>query len=277
MTDKEIEEEIFKALVSGDAKLVPASELGYDEEYIISQNIEKINDALYESYCAMCHAIEEMPDKSIESYLPVESLDENYLSCTGQYGMLKWYSMSIFFDKRLHTIDNEKQLYNEHHDDTAGDDLLDGPSEHLAIAINNTPELINILRNPFVIYCSTLFGEDEYIYIENQMNLETSLKNFVGNDIFSDTLLKYSDNNEIIITNKETIKSKDVVIPFLICCQKSLQILAKASKVIMENGANTVVLIFATRLVPSKDGREVMDLPSGHTIASFGPRFTINL
>ena len=34
MTDKEIEEEIFKALVSGDAKLVPASELGYDEEYI---------------------------------------------------------------------------------------------------------------------------------------------------------------------------------------------------------------------------------------------------
>ena len=53
MTDKEIEEEIFKALVSGDAKLVPASELGYDEEYIISQNIEKINDALYESYCAM--------------------------------------------------------------------------------------------------------------------------------------------------------------------------------------------------------------------------------
>ena len=169
--------------------------------------------------------------------------------------------MSIFFDKRLHTIDNEKQLYNEHHDDTAGDDLLDGPSEHLAIAINNTPELINILRNPFVIDCSTLFGEDEYIDIENQMNLETSLKNFVGNDIFSDTLLKYSDNNEIII----------------ICCQKSLQILAKASKVIMENGANTVVLIFATRLVPSKDGREVMDLPSGHTIASFGPRVTINL
>ena len=110
------------------------------------------------------------------------------------------------FDKRLHTIDNEKQLYNEHHDDTAGDDLLDGPSEHLAIAINNTPELINILRNPFVIYCSTLFGEDEYIDIENQMNLETSLKNFVGNDIFSDTLLKYSDNNEIIITNKRNNK-----------------------------------------------------------------------
>lgn len=225
----------------------------------------------------MCHGIKEIPEKSIESYRPVDYLDEDYLSCTGQYGMLKWYSMSVFFDKRLHTIDNEKQLYNEHHDDTAGDDLLEGPSEHLAIAINNTPELINILRNPFVIDCSTLFWEDEYIDIENQMNLETSLKNFVGNNIFSDTSLKYSDNNEIIITNKETIKSKDVVIPFLICCQKSLQILAKASKVIMENGANTVVLIFATRLVPAKDGREVNNLPSGHTIASFAPRFFINL
>lgn len=276
MTDKEIEEEIFKALVNGDAKLVPASELRCDEEDIINQNIEKINDASYESYCAMCHAIEEIPNKSIESYLPVESLNENYLSCTGQYGMLKWYSMSIFFDKSLHTIDGEKQSYNEHHDKTAGDELLDGPSEHLAIAINNTPELINILRNPFVIDCSALFWEDDSIDIGNQMNLETSLKHFVGNEIFSDTSLKYSDNNEIIITNKETIKSKDVVIPFLICSQKSLQILAKASKVIIENGANTVILIFATRLVPSKDGREVKNLPSGHAIASFGPRFSIS-
>lgn len=276
MTDKEIEDEIFKALMNGEAKLVPASEQGDNVEEILNQNIEKNYDESYESYRAMCHGIKEIPDKSIESYRPVDYLDEDYLSCTGQYGMLKWYSMSVFFDKRLHTIDNEKQLYNEHHDDTAGDDLLEGPSEHLAIAINNTPELINILRNPFVIDCSTLFWEDEYIDIENQMNLETSLKNFVDNNIFSDTSLKYSDNNEIIITNKETIKSKDVVIPFLICCQKSLQILAKASKVIMENGANTVVLIFATRLVPSKDGREVMDLPSGHNIASFGPRFTIN-
>lgn len=277
MTDKEIEDEIFKALMNGEAKLVPASEQGDNVEEILNQNIEKIYDESYESYRAMCHGIKEIPEKSIESYRPVDYLDEDYLSCTGQYGMLKWYSMSVFFDKRLHTIDNEKQLYNEHHDDTAGDDLLEGPSEHLAIAINNTPELINILRNPFVIDCSTLFWEDEYIDIENQMNLETSLKNFVGNNIFSDTSLKYSDNNEIIITNKETIKSKDVVIPFLICCQKSLQILAKASKVIMENGANTVVLIFATRLVPAKDGREVNNLPSGHTIASFAPRFFINL
>lgn len=277
MTDKEIEDEIFKALMNGEAKLVPASEQGDNVEEILNQNIEKIYDESYESYRAMCHGIKEIPEKSIESYRPVDYLDEDYLSCTGQYGMLKWYSMSVFFDKRLHTIDNEKQLYNEHHDDTAGDDLLEGPSEHLAIAINNTPELINILRNPFVIDCSTLFWEDEYIDIENQMNLETSLKNFVGNNIFSDTSLKYSDNNEIIITNKETIKSKDVVIPFLICCQKSLQILAKASKVIMENGANTVVLIFATRLVPAKDGREVNNLPSLHTIASFAPRFFINL
>lgn len=109
------------------------------------------------------------------------------------------------------------------------------------------------------------------------MALEASLKHFVGNNISSETSLKYNDNKEIIITNKEMVKSKDVVIPFLICTQKSLQILAKASKIIMGNGANTVVLIFATRLVPAKDGREVNNLPSGHTIASFAPRFFINL
>lgn len=277
MTDKEMEEEIFKALVNGDAKLVPASELGYDEEEIMNQNIGQINDALYESYCAMCHAIKEKPDDFIESYLQVEYLDEDLFSCTGQYGMLKWYSMSVFFDKRLHTIDDEKQSYNEHHDETAGDDLLEGPSEHLAIAINNTPELINLLRNPLVIDCCTLFWEDNSIDIENQMALEASLKQFVGNNISSETSLKYNDNKEIIITNKEMVKSKDVVIPFLICTQKSLQILAKASKIIMGNGANTVVLIFATRLVPAKDGREVNNLPPGHTIASFAPRFFINL
>lgn len=277
MTDEELEDEIFKALMNGDAKLIPASELGIDESVFQNeQNVRKMHDALYDSYCAMCHSITEVPDKAIERYLPVDSLDKDVLSCSGQYGMLKWYSMTLFFDESIHKMDAQKQSYNDYHDETAGDEFFEGPREHLAKAINNNGDFINLLRNPFVVNSSELIVDDS-IDIINQMYLETSLKNFMGNDIFSDTSLKYNDRNGIFVTNKETIKSKDVVIPYLICNQKSLQTLAKAAKVIMECGANCVALLFVTRLVPSKDGKEVPNLSEGHAIASFAPRFGVNL
>ncbi len=276
MTDKEIEDEIFKALINGDAQLTPASELGLDEDAILDMNADKILDGLYESYCAMCQFIEEEPNNCIEKYEPANSLlAKDILAGNGQYGMLKWYSLSVFFDKRLHSIDKEEELYNDYHDESAGDEFLEGPSEHMAKAINNNEELINLLRNPIIVSCLRLFETEDFSLINNQMAFEASMKNFIGSDLFTDISIYIDDEKNACITNSELVKSKDVIIPYLICNQDSLKKVANAAKTIMNYGANCVVAIFVTRLVPAKDGREVSNIPHEHKIASFSPRFGI--
>lgn len=272
MTDVELEEEIFKYLQQG-GQLVPASQMGIDtDDLLLAANMDKIYAAAVDLYSKTCQSLDSNK-KEIEEYVAPEQLETiDVLAGFGQYHGIHWYSLSVYYDSSLYSIDDVKNMYNEHHNMTARDNF-EGPMVHLATAINANDGLLNILDNPHVISTSRLFEMDE---IDNNFQALTeytmSLEQFIDQKIALGSYLTF-DNNSISVKGDCDLRGKDVIVPFLVCNQNTLKLLLEAGKAVMSSGARTVIGLFVTRSVPSKDGREISHLPGNNKIQSFAPRF----
>lgn len=259
------EDEITRLIQQGVNPFVPASELGFDNEDFFIDDFGM--DQLYELYVDSCHLPDCLDERQSMQDL-VNNEDEDRFAITGRMGYFQWYALSAYFDPQLHKMNNIKIQYNEHHKDSAGDNLLEGPGIHLCKAINES-DLVNILRNPVVANTSDMYSEMNW----NLKEMETCLRNFCNISIFPEKEIITREGNNIKI-NKETIKGKDVIIPIIYATNQNMFLFSKLADQICKLGANTAVGIFATRVMPSIDGNEGK-IQSGFEVASFSPRFGI--
>lgn len=265
MTDKELEDAILKALQNGEGQLIPIEEIGGDES---DYDMNGLDDGLYLLYADSCHYSESLDSRQSSEHI-INREDEDEFAVIGRVGYYQWYALSAYYDMNIHKKTDEIEASNEQHQDSAADQLMEGPGEHLAKAINARRDLVNILRNPCVVNSSDMFPHTNW----NLKEMETMLRHFLNLNIFEDTKVIEPNGNQFRI-NVDSIQSKDVVIPLLYASNDNLQIFGHLAKKIAELGANTVVGIFATRVVPTLDGKQGV-VNEENQVASFSPRFGI--
>ena len=155
------------------------------------------------------------------------------------------------------------------------------PGENISHAINNNDDLLNILqRNPIIANTEECVeGWDsvhdclskEYSDIR-EMTVRLSV--FLGQGPIVAEILKKERTGLSIDSN--LIKGKDVVLPFIWANKEKLRLFGELAKKCIDNGANTVVGIFASRQVPSMDGRETTNIPRKYEPGSFSPRLSFS-
>ena len=104
-----------------------------------------------------------------------------------------------------------------------------------------------------------------------QFELESRLSNFLDLGVSGAEI--YTNNNGRYEVISQKIKGKDVVLPFIWANKRSLDFYGNFAKSLADNGANTVVGIFATRIVPTIDGKEGFNV-EGYKPVSFNPPFS---
>lgn len=264
MTDKELEDELFKAIQNGEGELVPIDQVGGNpSDYYINE--EELASTLYSLYYDSCHSPNPFDTKwTTEKYCSIDQLRSNRFACYGNWGHFRWYSMSIYFDSSIHKLDSEKIAYNSQHKQAVCGGG-DGPCENLSQAINEVDELIYMLNNPLLVSTSKIeeVNDLRLIYLEGHLGqfLETGRSVSV-----------FTKNNNSYIADTSIVSGKDVIIPFIYATNSSLRLYGELAYAAIKAGANTVIGIFATRIMPTIDGRECKSIPSEYEVHQFAPR-----
>ena len=260
---------------------IPVEELGMDESQFTVDPEYWFNE-MYEMYKDSCHFDDSLdPAQSKETHISVEELNSKCFSVFGREGFYRWYALTQYFDETVHRMDDQKKKYNKHHKDTVCEEFLSDPGENICYAINDDGDLVNILqRNPIIANtqeCVEAWDEEhdcltlEYSRIQD---MATRLSVFLGQGpILTDIFKK--DKGALVI-DANVIKGKDVVLPFIWANREKIKLFGELAKKCCDNGANTVVGIFASRQVPTMDGREATMIPSEYEPQSFGPRFSFS-
>ena len=254
--DKDFNDNIF----------IPAEELGMDPSGFTVDPHYWYNE-MYELYKDSCHFNNSLdPKLTNEAYCPLEELNSHHFSVLGRVGYFRWYALTLFYDETIHKMDDHKRKYNLHHQKTISDPESLDAGANLLHSINNNKDLVNILnRNPLVGHMPYLFDDENYMV---QFELESRLSDFLGIG-FSGTEI-YSNKNGRYEVIPQVIKGKDVVLPFIWANKRSLEFYGNLAKSLADNGANTVVGIFVTRIVPTIDGKEGFNV-EGYEPLSFNP------
>ena len=269
MDNKKNEEELAKAIQSGALHLYPISELGINENEI-SVDPDEWYRQMYELYKDSCHRSDSLDSRqSLENHSNV--IGQDRFACLGRVGFFNWYAVSLYYDKNIHSMDDEKNSYNLHHQLTMADEIMDGPGESLSKAINNQDDLVNYFLNPVIANTSDIFSNTDM----HLRDMEYHLRKFMGLAIFPEKDVFTKDGGTITF-NKDVYQGKDVVLPFIYATTRTLELFGRFAKKIANTGANTVVGIFATRIVPSFDGRDG-NIDDENRVRSFRPRFRLNL
>ena len=257
---------------------IPVEELGMDPSQFTVDPEYWFNE-MYELYKDSCHSENPLDEsQSFETHIDPDKIDQHSFSAFGRVGFFRWYALTLYYDESIHVMDDVKMKHNENHEMTVCDEFLADPGENISNAINNNDDLVNILeRNPIVAnteecveFWDSAHGcqSKEYSHIRD---LAQRLSVFLGQGFALSKILKSEGGNLIIDPN--LIKGKDVVLPFIWANKEKLKLFGELAKRCIDNGANTVVGIFASRQVPSMDGREASQIPSEFEPGSFGPRF----
>lgn len=258
---------------------IPAEELGMDSGRFTVDPDYWFNE-MYELYKDSCHLDNPLdPAQSNEAHCPVDKLRSRQFTALGRVGFFRWYSLTLYFDENIHRMDEQKKKYNNHHKKTLCERFSSDPGETLCHAINNDQDLVNILqRNPIVANTQECVdGWDEEhdclsLEYSQMQDMAVRLNVFLDQGpICCEVFVKEGNGLSI---NSDFIKGKDVVLPFVWANKANLKLYGELAKKCVDNGANTVVGIFASRQVPTMDGREVMKIPQDYVPESFGPRFS---
>lgn len=255
---------------------IPISELGMSEEGWLV-NVEEMNNALYESYCACCQSSEAATCPSSESdYGKDRALTSHDMATTGRAGQFIWVALTSLYDETLHQMDEFKAMHNKHHLEAACD-ILESPSNNLQHAINNDHELVNICRNVVVVNITEYrnYYENNWHNYRNFLNYLHHMGNFFGCGLTSEVFMhiEKKDGSKVVRINPNLIKGKDVVIPQIIASQFTLELFKRVAAFICKNGANSVIGVFITRVKPTVDGREPQSINEKYTLQPLGPRF----
>lgn len=255
---------------------IPVEELGMDPGQFRVDPVYWYNE-MYDMYKDSCHFDNSLdPAQSNERHCPEDQLSTKGFSVHGRVGFFWWYALTMYYDESVHNMDEQKRKYNAHHQKTTCDDFSNA-GDNLCHAINGVSDLVNVLkRNPIVANTSECVdGWDEE---EDCLSLEYSqledmavrLNVFLGQGPISREVFKKDGDNILINTN--IIKGKDVVLPFVWANNENLKLFGKLAKRCADSGANTVVGIFASRQVPTMDGREASKIPL-ESEPNFSPSF----
>ena len=149
--------------------------------------------------------------------------------------------------------------------------------ENIAHAINKDKDLLNILRrNPIVANThDCIGGEAGSSYYQYLYELAIRLTTFLKQGYSCCEVFKNNEKGPYI--DSSTIKGKDVILPFSWATSQTLGTYGYLAKKCIDNGANTVVGIFASRLVPTMDGREPKGVPPEYRPLPFSPSWTFRL
>ena len=257
---------------------IPVEELGMDESQF-TVDADYWFSQMYDMYKDYCHFDDSLdPAQSTEMHIPVEKLNSRRFSAIGRVGFYRWYALTRYFDKSVHKMDDEKVKNNEHHKDTLCEEILSDPGENISHAINNDDELVNVLQhNPIIANtqeCVEAWDEEHgYFTFEYSRirDMTTRLSVFLGQGPLLTDIFK--KDKDALVIDANVIKGKDVVLPFIWANRETLKLFGELAKRCCDNGANTVVGIFAARQVPTMDGREAARIPQEYEPISFGPRF----
>lgn len=259
-----------------ESPFVRISELGMSEEGWLV-NVEEMNNALYESYCACCQSPDAAACPSSEfDYGKDGSLTSHDMATTGRAGQFIWVALTSLYDESLHQIDDFKKRHNEHHVDAACD-IMESPSNNLQYAINNDQHLVNLCRNVVVVNITEYrnYYENSLHNYSNFLNYLHHMGHFFGTDLTNDVFkqIEKNDGSKAIRINPQFVKGKDVVIPQIIASRYTLELFKKVAAFICKNGANCVIGVFITRVKPTADGREPQNISDKYTLQPLGPRF----
>ena len=247
---------------------IPITELGLDpSQYRV--NLNELQDALYDSYCACCSDPNADKAPSCEQdFGKDKDLDVCEFAVGGRAGQYRWYALTNLYEESIHKLDDFKKRHNRHHYEAACDPFT-SPSENLTNAINNTYEVWSYLKNPVVVNTSILSSG----FNQSAHDLETYLMNFFQQNFLDEVL--YSADGKIKV-HREKIKGKDVIIPQVLATNSSLKRFVALSKTICKCGAKSVTGIFVTRLKPASDGTETKSISPQNRIQPLGPRFSLD-
>lgn len=267
MKNNDFKEEFRKAILNGDAQFIPTKELGMDDsEFFVDVN--DWDEQMYQMYKDSCHRKDSLDSaQSLEKH--IDTKDEKRFVCIGRVGFFEWNAVSLFFDENVHKMNDEKKQFNSYHLMTMADEFIEHPGENLSLAINNDNHLLNYLHNPIIANMSDTFKETHWHLRE----METHLRHFMQLPLFPEKDVFTHDDNKVVF-NKEVYKGKDVIIPFIYATTQTLDIFGRYAKKLADSGANTVIGIFATRIVPTVDGKEGK-ITSKYHVRSFSPRLNL--
>lgn len=258
---------------------IPVEELGANpNDFVVDANYW-FNE-MYEMYKDSCHSENPLDERqSIEKYIATDKIDKHTFSAIGRVGFFQWYALTLYYDESIHKMDVAKNSHNRNHLMTVCDEVVADPGENISHAINNNDDLLNILqRNPIIANTEECVECWDSVHdcLSKEYNdireMTVRLNVFLGQGPICYEVIK--KEGEKVVIDGNIIKGKDIVLPFIWANNRFLKIFGELAKKCIDNGANTVVGIFASRQVPTMDGREASIISHKYEPASFGPRFS---
>lgn len=250
---------------------IPVEELGANpSDFVV--DADYWFDETYKLYRNSCHSMNPLDERqSSEHYIAADKINQHLFSAIGRVGFFRWYALTLFYDESIHKMDEIKTKHNRNHRSTVCATMFSDPGENISNAINNNDDLVNLLqRNPLVANTEVCVENWDSAFKTSDMAVRLNV--FLGQGPICDKLFK-KEGDQLVI-DASLIKGKDVVLPFIWANKKNLKLFGELSKKCVDNGANTVVGIFASRQVPTLDGRESANIPKEYEPASFGPRIS---
>ena len=225
---------------------IALSEIGIDSsERLI--DTQTISDTVYSLYCENCCSEKRFIYKYAKEYDAGNQIGK-FTSC-GVIGVFAWLALTTYYGSDIYKLNNERKIQNAIHRETMqkGNYELGCLLNH---AINNSLDMCSLLREPIVLNTKDILDYEFSSYLSA---LQNHLENFME--------LPHVDvawkENETIHYNWSQLRNKDVVIPFILGTQKSINVFARiASEICGEDKASCAVGLFITRIKPSLDGKE---------------------
>lgn len=251
--------------------IIPAEEVGMSgnlSDYTI--DADYWFEEMYQMYKDSCHFDDCLdPKQSGESYRKPEKLDELKFTAMGRVGYFRWYALTTYYDESVHIMDDTKRIYNQHHQDTACNPLISDPGSSILHAINNDQELVHFLHhNPIVGNISDCHD----LPVSQMYELETRLSNFLGQGLAAAQIFKPRGDGRISI-DTNLVKGKDVILPYIWLDKSEMKSFGIIAKNLIRCGASTVLAICGSKIIPTKDGKEIIGkIPSHFRPVSYAPR-----
>lgn len=213
------------------------------------------NEELYKAYVSACHStVSVSARKEVDS----NNSKDNW-AVRGQMGNFKWWSYCSFYHPDFHNMNPMKQAANV---DFQSKMSLPGSLIGYSFmeAMNQDPEIRNILRNPVVLNISAYLTGAER---DAMRRFEEVLYEAVGqkHDVFY-----FNQAHQQMAVRQPYIMGKDLVFPAYKASEVMLQNFAMMAPGLISAGANTVSGMFICRVKPTMDGRTPDYFPEEYRI-----------
>lgn len=217
----------------------------------------------YESVCKS-----ECSGKSSEALvsvvkLPIENVP--FWGAVGRVGCFAWRAMGIYFSEK-EQLSDEQYKYNQDYLNKAKDGCVHSAFEVMRY-LEFDPEFNELVSNStfgeIVIGNTPILhqGRNDFVVINEFYHTLQQNMTFVDADVFQVDF--DNPNTPSLSINKDAVKDKHIILPFLFSNQYVLKYYSEIAKGLILSGAKTVLAIYFVHLMPNKYGEipSKVDLP----------------